>query len=223
MTNENRDLLRKLIGDEQNDYMSMDKVCNAIKKRMKSGKDIKDENKQKVGFDYDYEVGKLYAELVDKNWKLVMGFTRKNMPHVIFNGDTEPTVCDFVKIDDKSKAKRFFKVYQTVEYQGKGKDRKRVAERHDLEGETSNVIFVSTTENKTETVTLASGWPIEVPSRDEKGNIITKTVEVMMMPREKGVWGFSETLVDAFIQAIEDLEVYLAEEEAKKKAEAAAE
>jgi len=58
---------------------------------------------------------------------------------------------------------------------------------------------------KKEVVTLASGFQIEVPSRDAKGNYLTEVRSVKLVPRKKSVWGYTDTVKQAIIATLDEL------------------
>lgn len=144
--------------------------------------------------------GELYAEAIGKTADAPerAAFREKfmrHMPHVVYNGTDKVVAVDWVEMSDKDTNLKPIRQYKLA-----GED---VVKR---EGDTcvEYVLHEQETKKK-ESVTLASGFVIEVPSRDAKGNYLTETKNVQLVPRKKSVWGYTDTVKQAIIDTLNEL------------------
>lgn len=133
---------------------------------------------------------------IDNNWNRFLELWALQMPHVWYNGEKQPTVVDWVKDTENFKLKKAIKSYRFTD------DEQPQTVANCFNGRVER----KTTVNMTEVVTLKSGYELEVPSRDENGDIITTEEVKTFVPKAKSKWGFSKTLVEAFLAAADDLE-----------------
>ena len=182
MTNESRESLKKLFTENANKQLSLSTVISTSIAALKKGS-MSD---------------RLYAELVGKGKERshFISLFMEQMPHVTWNGKKKITVVDWVECKDTEKALRAFREYRLA------------GEIVDLSGkECMSIISVEKDGIKVmESVKLASGFIITVPSRDAEGNYIITKATVKYIPREKVIWGYTETVMNAFIKALEVLE-----------------
>ena len=61
--------------------------------------------------------------------------------------------------------------------------------------------------NKTEKVTLASGFVMDVPSKDAEGKQLKETKVVNVVPREKVQWGYTNVVKKALKNALISYEI----------------
>ena len=135
------------------------------------------------------------ANTIDENWKRFLELWALQMPHVIYNGSKVPTVVDWVEDPEgKFKLEKAIKSYRYTD-----------DEEVKVEGCTDGRIKREVTCKMMEVITYASGFSKEVPSLDEEGKPITETTTKTFVPKEKSAWGFTKTLVAAFIAATDDL------------------
>lgn len=118
------------------------------------------------------------------------------MPHVVYAGEDKVTVCDFVEADPESEYTNYFTAARTS-----------VEDEVHVYTEAVNVAQAEREVNKTEVVTLASGWQIEVPSKDCEGKSIKEKKVVNVVPREKTRWGYTTTVRKALINAFISWEI----------------
>lgn len=117
------------------------------------------------------------------------------MPHYVLNGTDKVIACDYVAATDSNKLSKTIRQY-------------RLSVDSEIVKPEGCATFVETEveESKTEKVKLASGWEIEVPSRDAEGNVIKESKKVQLVPRKKSVWGYTKDVKVAIIKAIEYIE-----------------
>lgn len=135
------------------------------------------------------------AKVIDTNWKRFLELWALEMPHVVYNGSSKPTIVDWVKDTDTFKLERAIKAFRYVDDE----------EQTKVEGCFDGRIVRTKQEKQMEVITFASGFSKEMPSLDEEGNAIVNDVEVTLVPKEKSTWGFTSTMVEAFIAAADDL------------------
>ena len=183
MTNESRESLKKLFTENANKQLSLSTVISTSITALRKGS-MSD---------------KLYAELVGKgkDRSHFISLFMEQMPHVTWNGSKKITVVDWVECKDTEKAHKAFREYRLAG-----------EEIVDLSGkECMSIVSVEKDGIKVmESVKLASGFIITVPSRDADGNYIITKATVKYIPREKVVWGYTETVLNSFIKALEVLE-----------------
>ena len=113
------------------------------------------------------------------------------MPHYVLNGTDKVVICDYVAATDSNKLSKTIKQY-------------RLSVDTDIvkpEG-CANYVETEKEQNKTEEVTLASGYVLTVPSRDAEGNVITESVKTQLVPRKKAVWGYTKDVKAAILNAM---------------------
>lgn len=113
------------------------------------------------------------------------------MPHYVLNGTSDVVICDFVAATDSNKLSKTIKQY-----------RLSVDDEIVTPEGCANYVEAEKVQNKTEKVQLASGWEIEVPSRDAVGELITETVKTQLVPRKKAVWGYTKDVKTALLNAM---------------------
>lgn len=178
MTNEIREQLAKVFRANADKQLSLSKVIETTCTALRA---------DKTG------LGSLYADYVGESRseerKRFLQVFFQQMPHVVYNGTDKVVVVDWVESEE---------------------DCKKPIRQYRLAGEPlvncDECIFSATTTKeikRKEIVTLQSGFVIEVASRDADGNYITEQKEVRLVPREKSAWGYTDTVMQAFIVAIE--------------------
>lgn len=184
MTNETKQALQKVFRANADKQLSLSKVLETSVAAFRSDK---------------YGVDRVYAEALGESRseqrKLFMETFATCMPHVIYNGTGKDKVVivDFVEAKENSNLSKAIKQY-------------RLAGGEIVKPK--NCVGVIETEQevkKMETVTLASGFEVEVVSRDAEGNVLTEIKKTRLVPREKSVWGYTETVMNALIDALEIL------------------
>lgn len=135
------------------------------------------------------------AKTIDENWKRFLELHALEMPHVVYNGHAKPTLVDWVKDTENFKLEKAIKAYRYVDDEAQTK----------VDGCFDGRIVRTKKEKVTEVITFASGFSKEVPSLDEEGNTIENEVDVVLVPKAKSTWGFTSTMVEAFIAAADDL------------------
>jgi hypothetical protein len=117
------------------------------------------------------------------------------MPHYVENGTDEVVVCDFVAAKEDNLLSKTIRQY-------------RFAVDEDIVHPEIcvNYIEVEKEEQDVETVTLKSGFEVEVKSFDAEGQPIMKTTKKQFVPRKKSVWGYTKDVKAALIKAIEFIE-----------------
>lgn len=145
------------------------------------------------------------AKLIDAHWKEFVAEFMHQMPHVVWNGSKQAVVCEWVESKD-DKPKKAFRQYR---YFGE-----EISYPTNAAGEIEAVGSIEREIEKTakEVITFASGWSMEVPSRDSDGNVQKTKVCTKLVPREKNVWGYTDTVIDAFIAAADKLATVFTEE-----------
>lgn len=179
MTNEIREQLSKVFRANADKQLSLSKVLETTISALRS---------DKTG------MGGLYADVVgdsrSEERKKFLNVFYQQMPHVVYNGTDKVVVVDWVEAKSDSTGKPI--------------------RQYRLAGETiekpegcPSVIVTEKEVKKMEEVTLASGYVQQVVSRDADGNIITERKQVHLFPREKTVWGYTDTVMNAFVCTIE--------------------
>ena len=145
---------------------------------------------ERIGDDITAAVG---ATTKDDARKEFVARFMNHMPHVVYNGSDKITVVDFFEAPADAKNDKFIKAF-------------RLAGSDVVELETC-VNFVETEQEvkQHEKVTLASGFELDVISRDADGNVISDTKQVRLTWREKTVWGYTDTVKNAIIAALNEL------------------
>lgn len=179
MTNEIRENLAKLFKANADKQMSLSKVLETTIAALRA---------DKTG------MGGLYADVVgdsrsDERKKFLSVFYQQ-MPHVVYNGTDKVIVVDWVEAKDQ-KGTKAIKQYRIA------------GEAMEKPDGCPTFISVEKDVKKMEIVTLASGYSMEVVSRDAEGNVITEKRQVRLLPREKTVWGYTDTVMQAFIVSVE--------------------
>lgn len=152
------------------------------------------------------------AKCVDKNWKEFVEEFNNQMPHIVKAGTKKIVPCDWVKATDKTKFNVFFSEYRVageelVNFGGEELPNGKISYK------TGSFIMGKYEEVQKIKFVHPSGHEEEIPEKDKDGNVITKTVECKFVPREKTAWGYTETVVNAFIAAADEI----MEREANKK------
>lgn len=133
------------------------------------------------------------AKNIDANWKEFVGLFNYEMPHIIWNGTKSIIPSDFVVVKGELKEKRAFREYRLA-----GGDIVVLETcAFSIEGEKEV--------NEMTTFKHPSGFEQPIPLRDAEGKIITHTEKVTLVPREKTSWGYTETVINAFIAAADQL------------------
>lgn len=135
------------------------------------------------------------AKTIDENWKRFLELHALEMPHVVYNGHAKPTLVDWVKDTENFKLEKAVKAYRYVDDEA----------QTNVDGCFDGRIVRTKKEKVMETIKFASGFEKEVPSLDEEGNTIEQEVCVTLVPKAKSTWGFTSTMVEAFIAAADDL------------------
>ena len=138
------------------------------------------------------------AKLINANWNDFKGLFMYQMPHVVWNGTKTVVPCDWVEAKENSKLDKAIRAYRY----GENAVKLDVCVGH-IEGDVEKTVM--------ELITFKSGFTKEVPSLDENGEQIKQTVRVKLVPREKTAWGYTETVINAFIAATDELLAELAE------------
>ena len=142
-----------------------------------------------------YGVDRIYADALGESRsdqrKLFMEVFATCMPHVIYNGTHKVVIVDFVEAKENSDLTKAIRQYRLAGGE--------IVKQEGCAG------FIETEQEvkKMETVTLASGFQVEVVSRDADGNVITETKKTRLVPREKSVWGYTDVVMNALIAALE--------------------
>lgn len=140
------------------------------------------------------------AKVIDANWKEFKEEFMFQMPHVVYPGVRKLVPCDWVKANDRTKFNVFF-----VEFREAGKECFTFGTSED--GSNNSASYIKGTEEVPDKVkfTHPSGYVEEIDAKDADGNLITKTVECKLVPREKTAWGYTETVINAFCAAADEL------------------
>lgn len=181
MTNESREAIKQLFRANADKQLSLSNVISTSIEALRKGD----------------KYGQLYADLVGKGTKRshFIALFMDCMPHVTFNGEKKITVVDWVECKDVEKAHRAFREYRIA-----GQNAVTLTECKSIVAVEQDGVKVY------ESVKLASGFTITVPSRDSEGNYIVEKRTINYVPREKSVWGYTETVLGAFLSALEILE-----------------
>ncbi|MBR1525035.1 MAG: hypothetical protein IJ640_00045 [Prevotella sp.] len=142
-------------------------------------------------------LGGLYADIVGESRseerKNFLAVFAQHMPHVVFNGTDKVVMVDWVEAKEDSNLNKAIRQY-------------RLAGGNIVRPEVCvGVVETEQEVKKQEKVTLASGYEMMVVSRDAEGTILTETKKLRLVPREKSVWGYTDTVMNAFIEAIEEI------------------
>ena len=180
-------VLKSLISDTEKRTLEREFVLREIRKDLK-------------------KAGSALADTIDKNWKRFLELQALQMPHVIYNGKSTPTIVDWVKDPEgKFKLEKDIKQYLYTDD----------AEITVVEGCFDGRIVRESIVQKKEIIVYASGFEKEVVSLDKDGKPKTEKMNVTFVPKEKSTWGFTQVMVEAFIAAADDLLAELAAEENK--------
>jgi hypothetical protein len=118
------------------------------------------------------------------------------MPHYVLNGTDKVIACDFIAATDSNRGSKTIKQYRlSVD-----------AEVVKPEGCLSTSIKTKEEQPQTIEFKHPSGYKQTINLRDADGNVITKSVEVELVPRKKCVWGYTKDVKTAIINAIEYIE-----------------
>lgn len=148
------------------------------------------------------------AKAIDKNWKLFKdGLFPAAMPHYRKNGSHAIIVCDWV--EQKRDLNIAFTEYRYI----KGEVRE---DETKIEGNCVGFIKRELDKPKKEVLTYESGFKKEVNALDENGDPIMEKVECELVPRAKTSWGYTDIVIDAFIEAADRLLAMLDDEEQVK-------
>jgi hypothetical protein len=135
------------------------------------------------------------ANTIDKNWKRFKQLHAENMPHIKYNGKAEVVICDWVE-----KPQNYNENKAISEY------------RYTCDDKTTkcDVCIDGTIVREKEVavkfqITHPSGYSEEVTCKDADGKPIRKIEKMTLVPKAKSAWGFTETMVLAFIAAADDL------------------
>lgn len=143
------------------------------------------------------------AGIIDANWKRFLELQALEMPHVLYNGHSAPTICDWVKDPEgKFKLEKAVKAYRHTDDE----------EQTIVDGCFNGRIVRKVTETVKEVITYKSGFSKEVAALDENGDTIEQEVEIELVPKAKNTWGFTKVMVEAFIAATDDLLAEVAKE-----------
>ena len=146
------------------------------------------------------------AKAIDKNW----AFFKNNlfpscMPHYRKNGAKSIIVCDWVEQKSDKQMNIAFSEYRYI----KGDVREELTILEQCVGHIDRNL------DKPERVELTypSGFKKMVDALDKNGDPITKPVKCALVPREKSQWGYTDIVIDAFIEAADRLLIMLDDEE----------
>ena len=149
------------------------------------------------------------AKAIDKNWR----FFRDNlfpscMPHYRKNGASTIIMCDWIEQKNDKPMNVAFKEFRYIK--DDVREETKVLEKV--------VGHIDRNINKPERVELTypSGFKKMVDALDKNGNTITKPVKCALVPREKSQWGYTDIVIDAFIEATDRLLIMLDDEEMVK-------
>jgi len=139
------------------------------------------------------------AKCIDANWKEFVGLFMLNMPHVVYNGTKTPVVVDWVEAKETSNLQKAFRQYRYF-----GED---ITTPTNAAGEVTCVGSIEREKEVQKTIdfTHPSGYVQTIPMRDAEGKIITESVMTKFVVREKSIWGYTDTVVSAFINAADEL------------------
>ena len=147
------------------------------------------------------------AKVIDENWKLFLELQALQMPHVVYNGNSKPTIVDWVKDPDGK-----FKLAKPIKSYRYTTDESITV----VDGCFDGRITRDVADTKKEVIVFASGFAKEVPSLDEEGKTIPVIVKSDFVPKEKSTWGFTKVMIESFLAAADDLLETLQDEEPAK-------
>lgn len=181
--------LKSLISNTEKRTIELDYVLKEIRKDLKKS-------------DADL------ANTIDKNWKRFKQLHAENMPHIKYNGSKSVTICDWV---EKPQNYNENKAISSYRYTGDETITK------------CDVCIDGVIVRKKEVavkfqITHPSGYTEEVTCKDGDGKPIKQTVNMTLVPKAKSAWGFTETMVLAFLAAADDLMTELAEQTEQENA-----
>lgn len=187
-----RSILEQVWTNNANKQMSLSNVikttCDALKK-------------DKLG------AGAIYADLIgdgSKNKEKRTKFVKTIIRHlnwVIYNGESEPTAIELVKVSktDLDKYTKQIKQYQLTNDE----------QPTTIEG-CSNHIEVESEVAKTKefTIKFDSGYEETIVRevKDKKGNVVTEKATLYYVPRAKAQWGYTKEVKEAFFAALDELD-----------------
>lgn len=135
------------------------------------------------------------ANVIDLNWKRFIELWKLNMPHVVYNGKKDVVVVDWVEKPQNYNENKAIKQYR---YTG---DETITIPKTCIDG-----VIVREKEVAVKfQITHPSGYSEEVTCKDADGKPIKQQVNMTLVPKAKSAWGFTETMVLAFIAATDDL------------------
>ena len=188
MTNEMQNVIVSLFEKTAEKNESLSKVFNEV---------------YKVMHDHAHKVGGLHmyffpqeAEAKKANKADLFKRFCNAMPHVKYAGEEGITVCDFVEYDEEKEYTGYFVEART-----------NVDDEVHTYVEAVNVAEAEREVNKTEKVTLASGYVLEVASKDAEGKQLKENKVVKVVPREKTRWGYTSVVRKALINAFTSWEI----------------
>lgn len=135
------------------------------------------------------------AKTIDENWKRFLELHALEMPHVVYNGHAKPTLVDWVKDSENFKLEKAIKAYRYVDDEA----------QTEVDGCFDGRIVRTKEEDKMIEFTHPSGAKKLYPELDADNNHIKIQVDVVLVPKAKSTWGFTSTMVEAFIAAADDL------------------
>lgn len=148
------------------------------------------------------------ANTIDENWKRFKQLHAENMPHIKYNGKKEVVICDWIEKPQNYDANKAISSYR---YTG---DESITICPNCIDGTIVREKEVATKF----TIKHPSGYTEEVTCKDSEGKAIKEIVKMTLVPKVKSAWGFTETMVLAFIAAADDLMTELAEKTEQENA-----
>lgn len=146
------------------------------------------------------------AKAIDKNWKFFKEQLFPScMPHYRKNGASTIIVCDWIEAKNDKPLNLAFSEFRFI------KDEVR-EDATKLEQCVGHIVRELPKPVK-EVLTFKSGFQKEVDALDENGEKILANAKCNLVPREKSQWGYTDTVVDAFIEATDRLLMMLDDEE----------
>ena len=155
-------------------------------------------DKVAAGLTKNVEFGSVYAALIGKSQndaqrKIFKDALVLNLPHVTYNGKHGKTVAvDWVEMKEDVQYNLAIKSYR---YSAESE----IVKPAQCVGHIVEEIEVA----QTEVITYASGFTKEVPSLDEEGKAIKVSKKVNLVPREKGIWGFTKDVKEAIERTLD--------------------
>lgn len=180
LSEEAKKAILDLIDNARKESLTLPVVLHGIRKQLKAAGDVE------------------VAKAIEANWKTFNTLFMFQMPHVVYNGTNTPVVVDWVLDNGKFKLEKAIKSLRYTD-----------DEEVTIDGCSDGRVSRTISKRKTEIVTLASGYELEVPSRDVEGNYINEDEEVVFVPKAKSSWGFTDVVIKAFLAAADDLLVSL--------------